>query len=336
MTKRHNGPAVAAVAIAAVFSAACGGSLFSSSDSPASLTGRVTGAPVGGGGASASAESSKLSTTVTVSVAEDESLTTNVEADGTFTLKGLPADGFTLIFRWGRQEARLRLDDVKPGQQITITVRLSGGEAVLLEDQRDGEAEGSCARGAGFWCQNQHGRNPNMTAAQFQQRAEKAALLLSAVSHLNSATEVAAAVCNTGDQLSRHLATLALNLAAELLESSTPLEGETFRGATLATVADALAAGIQAANTADASRSERNEIKDVIERINENRNTDSPCGADEEPEEEESDDEDAGEGAKMTICHIPPGNPKAKHTLVISASAWPAHRGHGDTEGPCQ
>jgi hypothetical protein len=336
MSKGLKGTAALAIALVAIVAAGCGGSILSSSDSPASLTGRVTGAPVGGGSATASAASSAARATVTVTVEEDPSLTASVGADGTFTLRGLPANGFTLIFRWGREEARLRLTGVRGGQRITITVRLSGGQAVLLEDQRDGESDSTCARGAGFWCQNQDGGNPNMTAAQFRDRAERAAQLLAAVPHLNSASEIAAAVCNTGDQLSRQLATLALNLAAELVDSTTPLEDEEFRGRPLATVADALAAGIQVANGSQpVSRGERNEIKDVLERVNENQNTDSPCGADEDPEEEEP-EEDSDDGATMTICHIPPGNPSARQTLVIGAAAWPAHRGHGDYQGACR
>lgn len=31
---------------------------------------------------------------------------------------------------------------------------------------------------------------------------------------------------------------------------------------------------------------------------------------------------------EMTICHIPPGNYDARHTITIGASAWPAHQGH--------
>ena len=41
---------------------------------------------------------------------------------------------------------------------------------------------------------------------------------------------------------------------------------------------------------------------------------------------------------KYTICHFPPGNPDNAHTLVIGASAVPAHLGNhpGDHCGPCQ
>jgi len=38
---------------------------------------------------------------------------------------------------------------------------------------------------------------------------------------------------------------------------------------------------------------------------------------------------------KVTICHIPPGNPSAAHNITISVNALPAHLGHGDTEGAC-
>ncbi len=37
----------------------------------------------------------------------------------------------------------------------------------------------------------------------------------------------------------------------------------------------------------------------------------------------------------VTICHIPPGNPAAQHTITVGAPAVQAHLGHGDTLGPC-
>jgi hypothetical protein len=40
-------------------------------------------------------------------------------------------------------------------------------------------------------------------------------------------------------------------------------------------------------------------------------------------------------GNKVTICHIPPGNPSNSQTLCVSASAVPAHLGHGDFLGSC-
>jgi hypothetical protein len=38
---------------------------------------------------------------------------------------------------------------------------------------------------------------------------------------------------------------------------------------------------------------------------------------------------------RLTICHVPPGNPDAGRTLTVSESAWGAHQSHGDTMGPC-
>ena len=49
-------------------------------------------------------------------------------------------------------------------------------------------------------------------------------------------------------------------------------------------------------------------------------------------------DRDRHEGdrdGKVTICHIPPGNPSARHTITVGESAWSAHRGHGDQRGAC-
>jgi hypothetical protein len=39
--------------------------------------------------------------------------------------------------------------------------------------------------------------------------------------------------------------------------------------------------------------------------------------------------------APGTICHIPPGNPNAAHTITVGLPAVEAHLAHGDTEGPC-
>ena len=40
-------------------------------------------------------------------------------------------------------------------------------------------------------------------------------------------------------------------------------------------------------------------------------------------------------GDKMTICHIPPGNPGGARTMEVSRSSWSAHEGHGDHKGAC-
>lgn len=43
----------------------------------------------------------------------------------------------------------------------------------------------------------------------------------------------------------------------------------------------------------------------------------------------------ASGGDKMTICHVPPGNPGAARTMEVSHQSWPSHEGHGDHEGAC-
>jgi hypothetical protein len=44
----------------------------------------------------------------------------------------------------------------------------------------------------------------------------------------------------------------------------------------------------------------------------------------------------AGDG-KITLCHVPPGNPANAHTITVGGPAWNGHRNHkGDYLGPCQ
>lgn len=38
---------------------------------------------------------------------------------------------------------------------------------------------------------------------------------------------------------------------------------------------------------------------------------------------------------KVTICHIPPGNPANAHEITVDSSAVPAHLAHGDNVGVC-
>jgi hypothetical protein len=39
---------------------------------------------------------------------------------------------------------------------------------------------------------------------------------------------------------------------------------------------------------------------------------------------------------KVTICHVPPGNPDNQHTISVGASAVAAHLAHGDYLGECK
>jgi len=43
-----------------------------------------------------------------------------------------------------------------------------------------------------------------------------------------------------------------------------------------------------------------------------------------------------GPQAQVEVCHVPPGNPNAAHTINISEAALETHLGHGDTEGACE
>jgi len=47
-------------------------------------------------------------------------------------------------------------------------------------------------------------------------------------------------------------------------------------------------------------------------------------------------EEKIDEKDRVTVCHIPPGNPAAKHTLTISKNALNAHLAHGDVLGSCE
>jgi len=49
---------------------------------------------------------------------------------------------------------------------------------------------------------------------------------------------------------------------------------------------------------------------------------------------EEFEDEDRA-GAKVTLCHMPPGNPGNAHTITVGGEAHKAHLAHGDTLGEC-
>jgi len=128
------------------------------------------------------------------------------------------------------------------------------------------------ARTPGFYCQNQDGGNPNLTMEEFEELEAEASSILSSLDVL-AQTTVGEAVCSTGnklpvDQLVRHLAALSLNLAANLIDESTPLTDGSFP-----TVGDALTEAITVANDPAASKEDRNTIKDVLDAINNNVNT---------------------------------------------------------------
>jgi hypothetical protein len=46
--------------------------------------------------------------------------------------------------------------------------------------------------------------------------------------------------------------------------------------------------------------------------------------------------EEISEKDRVTVCHLPPGNPEGRHSLVISKNALAAHLAHGDVLGSCE
>ena len=230
-----------------------------------------------------------------------------------------------------------------PGEAGSDSTALAFAASRRLEepaDVQDPEDEGQCSRSPGFWCQNQDGGNPNLTSEELEGYVADALARLAAVGVSSNSEELLSAVCDTRRQLFRHLAALALNLAAGFVAEDDPVTGED--SALVATVGDAFRKGAEVYLRGDAvSFDDRNEVKDVLDRINNNVNLANDCTpSDEEGEEDEDEETPPGtcgtaSGAQITICHIPPGNPAARQTIRISPNAWPAHQAHGDTCGAC-
>lgn len=53
-------------------------------------------------------------------------------------------------------------------------------------------------------------------------------------------------------------------------------------------------------------------------------------------DDDDGDDDDDDRSEKVTICHMPPGNPSKAKTLSVNESALQSHLGHGDHEGACE
>jgi hypothetical protein len=78
--------------------------------------------------------------TITVTVEGLEELTTTVNADGEFVLRGLPEGSFTLVFEDmnGTPYGTLPFEAVLPNQELTISVEIVDGAVVLMEEYRNG------------------------------------------------------------------------------------------------------------------------------------------------------------------------------------------------------
>ncbi len=90
---------------------------------------------------------------LTVSVFDGEKEVGSVKVEnGTFTLRGLPAGSFTLVFKNGTAEVGwLIFEDVKVNQQIVIVVELVDGQVKRLEETRNGIGHGDIEIGGAAW-----------------------------------------------------------------------------------------------------------------------------------------------------------------------------------------
>jgi len=139
-TRRH---VLAVLAAATGLLTACGGN----PTGPSPSEGVVLDGTVVGGTAAlafhASAGSTAGADEIIVTCRENPAITTTVGTDGRFTLRGLPAGGFTLDFKQGTTSlGSLTFGDVKPNQEITITVALSDSSVTLVEQKRNGIGHG--------------------------------------------------------------------------------------------------------------------------------------------------------------------------------------------------
>lgn len=209
---------------------------------------------------------------IEVFVQSEPSIRTTVDAEGNFTLRGLPAGSFTLVFTHdGTTLGTLVFSEVAPNQQITINVQLVDAEIVLVDEDR---------RGIG---------NAGIELEGLVQNV----ITLAPTADSRFVIAGRSVVARPGVTAIRQGNT------RKTVEDVTVGKRVHVKGTTVPDSTDVLAF----------------EIK-----IQEDSTTGSG---------------DTGE-KKMTICHIPPGNPAKAKTLEIGSSAWPAHQAHGDTEGACK
>jgi hypothetical protein len=208
---------------------------------------------------------------IIVSVQELPGVSVQVAADGTFTLRGLPAGSFTLLFtQAGATIGTLTFGEVAPNQQITITVELAGTELILVDEDR---------RGIGDAGVEIEGPVQNVVT-------------LNAAGDSTFVIDGRTVIARPGVTAIRK-GTTRLTVSDVTVGTQVHVKGTKIEGST-----DVLAyeIKIQAAETGGGG---------------------------------------GGGSNQVTVCHIPPGNPSAKHTITIGESAWPAHQAHGDTMGPC-
>ena len=217
------------------------------------------------------AKADKAHAPIEVYVLSDPDMKTTVAADGTFTLRGLPAGSFTLVFMHGSAEVgRLVFQEVAANQQITISVQLVEDEIVLVDEDR---------RGIGHAGIELQGPVQNVIT-------------------LNPAADSRFVIAGRSVIARPGVTAIREGNTRKTVGDVTVGKQVHVKGTTLVDSTDVLAYEIKLQGASG---------------------------------------DDAGSGEKkMTICHIPAGNPAKGKTLIVGASAWPAHQAHGDTEGACK
>lgn len=137
----------ALTALALAVSTACGGGSAAGPSSNSSggvvLRGSVLGLAGISGASALSSSVASVAGALTVRVQESPAMSTTVGSDGSFTFRGLPTGSFTLAFtRDGIPLGTVNLGAVLPNQELTITVSVTSGSVVLLEEQRNGIGHG--------------------------------------------------------------------------------------------------------------------------------------------------------------------------------------------------
>jgi len=140
------GKTILAVGLA-LATAACGGdSPFAPTQvngSGVTLQGTVLSLAPGLSATSVSSFSRQVEGVVTVSVDGHPEISTEVDSDGHFILRGLPEGAFVLIFSDENGEiGRLDFGGVLPNQELIVTVDFEDEGVLLLEEQRNGIGHG--------------------------------------------------------------------------------------------------------------------------------------------------------------------------------------------------
>jgi len=118
-----------------------GGSLSFGSSAPTGPTaGRALGGVPSQPSSAYAADSSGAGVTVTVA---GTSISTTADADGNFTLEGVPGGDITLVFQFGGTTATITISGVQANESITLTVSISGSAATVDDIDRDGSGSGS-------------------------------------------------------------------------------------------------------------------------------------------------------------------------------------------------